>query len=72
MRSPHPVLLVEQFLKQAEDAQRPYGMGDARKGMSQRNPGKGIQTYTAPNPATAATRPDLIQAQKALPPPPVT
>jgi hypothetical protein len=67
--------MLDAFCKEATEAQqgiRAFTPGDMRKrtvGMS--GVGKERQAYTAPNPPAAPTRPDLVQSQKALTPPPV-
>jgi hypothetical protein len=64
----HPVLMLETWLKEAQEAQRPAGMSDVRRRTSV---GKNRQEYTQPNPPVAVTDPNTISSQKALSPPPV-
>jgi len=71
-RDTQPLLMLECFLKEAEDLQRPQGLGDTRRRMQQRDVGRDRQEYSQPNPPAAQTRPDTIVSQKALIPPPVT
>mgnify|MGYP007080414446 CR=1 FL=1 len=64
----NPALMVEEWLKRASEIQRPSGVGDVQRAQS--SLGKGRQQYTQPVPPIAATRPDLINSQKAMSPPP--
>jgi len=67
----HPVEMLDSFVKSAEELAEAksvsYGMGSPRRAREVRP----AQPYTSPNPASATTRPDLVESQKALPPPPV-
>jgi hypothetical protein len=64
-----PDLMLNAWLKEAQELQRPFGVGDIRKGQS--SVGKDRQQYATPNPPMAATQPGTVTAQKTLSPPPV-
>lgn len=65
----HPNEMLDAWIKEAQELQRPFGVGDVRRGQS--NLGKGQQQYAQPNPPAAVTQPGTIAAQKTLSPPPV-
>jgi hypothetical protein len=67
VRNTHPVLMVDTWLKEAQELQRPAGMGDVRRRQS--SLGRDRQDYAQPNPPAAMTRPDTITNQKTLSPP---
>jgi hypothetical protein len=66
----HPVEFVEAFLKAASTPARPFGMGD-RDSATNRKIHREPPTYSQPAPPAAATQPELVANQKAVPPPPV-
>ena len=74
-----PVEMVEDFLKSAavetggeKDTYRAFGSGDtSRRTAGRSSIGQDKPKYTAPSPPAAETRPELVESQKSLPPPPV-
>lgn len=69
MHVAHPVLMLETWVKEAQAAQRPAGVGDVRRRQS--SVGRDRQEYATPNPPAAVTQPSTITSQKDLSPPPV-
>lgn len=74
-RRAYPIQMLEAFIKEAKEAEKPFQAGGVRsagKSSETRKRVSGGQIYSQPAPSTHATTPSLVASQKMTPPPPVT